>query len=121
EHWQPTILKLFIESEFVVVVCGTTKGLLWEFARIVEHVHPPRLIVCIPKQRTMKARRVFWQEFRESTINIFPRPLPSDLGNSTLFLRFDAAWQPVPVTAAVGRYGRKAIREALHQCIDAAT
>jgi hypothetical protein len=116
EHWKPTITEVLAASQFIVLVYGSTAGLLWEIEQIIKAEDPSKLIICIPKHRNLRREQASWQEFRESTRHIFPQPLPESV-ESSLFLRFQESWEPVLVGDDGSRVGRRAIRKGLQACI----
>jgi len=116
EYWKPTIIEILAASQFILLVYGSTAGLLWELQQIVESIDPSKLIICIPRQRNLGREHAAWQEFREKTRHIFPQPLPESV-ESAIFLRFEESWKPALVGVGGSRTGKRAIRKALHACI----
>jgi hypothetical protein len=114
-HWEETVSWFLSECQLVMLVYGTTPGLLSELRMIVDQGLPSKLVLCIPEGgiSTRKNRKA-WRLFKEKTGNIFPKPLP-DSPSRALFMRFDATWNPVIVVPSSRRgfLGSRAVRAAL--------
>jgi hypothetical protein len=100
EKWQQTVVEVLDVCQFVLLVHGSTTGLLFEVQQIVERVDPSKVIICVPhSRRRIASRLIIWEHFRTLTQNIFPRGLPTELGDA-LFVRFDSSWRPIIVESA---------------------
>lgn len=93
--WQSKIIRLIERAELVVVETDASEGLLWEVDQVVQHVPCGRLVLSIPVTKGARPRPERYEEFRRSTSNIFPKPLPAEIGDAQ-FVVFDEDWNPEP-------------------------
>jgi hypothetical protein len=104
-HWQAKVADVARVSQLVVWMTGTSPGLKWEIAHLIEKYPPQQIILWAHPwlyPGDAEEREQQWQQFRETMGSAFPRPLPDKLG-STRFIHFDAQFNPIAVTQEGGR------------------
>ena len=98
EEWQGRVDGLIRQASLVVLHAGASPGLRWELRRVIGAGAPERLIVCLPvdSARTPRKQRgadLRYAQFRASTADLFPRPLPASRDGAA-FCCFDPDWTP---------------------------
>lgn len=88
-NWQEKVNDLMLRAQLIVLHVGSSPGLQWEIARVVELDLPEKLVVCIPHSAD---RLQLYADFTACTARIFPRALPS-VGDGQA-LCFGRDWTP---------------------------
>lgn len=106
EEWRSVVADLADRARYVVLEIGLSKGVLWEIDFLTDTVRPEQLILSLPNDRK-GARRLMRQskrerrrlenyaEFRTAAADVFPMPLPEEIGQSKL-MYFEPDWTPRP-------------------------
>ena len=104
DDWQARVEDLALRAQLVVLVAGTTPGLLWEVEFMRTRLDPVKCVIFVPDgQRRWwwpfwrkGNRRKVWDGFRTMSAKLFPVPLPESLGRfpSAAFVGFEAGWKP---------------------------
>jgi hypothetical protein len=97
--WHAKVADVVKASQLVVWASGITEGLRWEIAHLIENLPPGKLILWAHPHllRIGSAEReAEWTRFRDAFGDIFPKPLPVELGD-TRFFCFAADWTPIPI------------------------
>jgi hypothetical protein len=130
DDWQAAVDALLHEASVVLIGAGPGKGVLWEVDRAIETVDPARLVIAVPRSRTI------YERFRRDTFLLLPKDLPSHPQPSRHYRRcyyqglmyFTPDWTPgfVPFVppASTARGGRRltgAIVRALRQIAELPT
>jgi hypothetical protein len=87
--WQATANDLMLQAGLIVLHVGSSPGLQWEVARIVELGLPEKLVVAVPNTPD---RPRLYAGFRVATSRVFPKALP-EVGAGDLIC-FRADWTP---------------------------
>jgi hypothetical protein len=97
EVWHQKVADAAHVSQLVVWTIGTTEGLRWEITHLLKSVGPEKLIVWTHPhlmRLNQTEREQEWSAFIEAFGELFPRPLPAQLGK-TRFFWFKQDWEPV--------------------------
>jgi hypothetical protein len=78
EHWQPTVRDLMARSALTILRAGTSPGVLWELARVVECVQPARFLIAVPAP-LRKEDAEDWKSFCQLVADVMPHRLPTAL------------------------------------------
>jgi hypothetical protein len=102
-EWRAHVDALIRWSGLIVVHAGTSPGLIWELHRVLMAGRHDRLIICLPVDRAGRSRRSrradqLYQNFREATQRLFPKPLPQS-ATGYAFLFFWPDWTPILLDA----------------------
>jgi hypothetical protein len=107
-RWEAVVKAIVPCCQLVIWVTGNTRGLNWEIEHLVSCLPPHRLLLWphvnveiankahIDWETTAQQRNAEWQQFVDAHIDVFPKPLPRDVGK-TRFVAFDADWTPVQI------------------------
>ena len=101
DDWQARVADLALRAQLVVLMAGTTPGLLWEVEFMQTRLDPVKCVIFVPDgQRRWwwpfwrkGNRRKVWDGFRAMSAALFPVALPERLGRAA-FVGFKAGWQP---------------------------
>jgi hypothetical protein len=99
--WQALIRDIVVRSGMVLLQCGSTDGLKWEYSTVVSALKPDQLLLFFPyrfpynRKTQIKRREDMFHAFQAWAAPIMPMGLPRDIGES-FFLYFSNAppWQP---------------------------
>lgn len=119
--WQKKVAEVAEESQLVLVATGTTEGLQWELSHLTTQVPAERLILWLhPHLLRISAaqREVEWQKFLAGPGKLFPKPLPSTLGEAR-FIFFTPNWEPVPVAPQAALIPSSRTRSAINALLTA--
>jgi hypothetical protein len=97
ESWQSSVRDLMARSALTVLRAGTSPGVLWELARVVELVPPTRVLIAVPSALRAGGEAA-WARFRALAGDVMPRPLPLSLDGAE-FVTFDSDWTSSVVAA----------------------
>jgi hypothetical protein len=101
-RWEATVKSIVPCCDLVVWVSGNTRGLGWEIEQLIKSLPPQRLLLW-PHVHINKLKRqqrdAEWLRFVDSHCDVFPKPLPRDVG-TTRFIAFDADWTPLAIPNA---------------------
>jgi hypothetical protein len=97
ESWQPTVRDLMARSAVTILRAGTSRGVLWELARVVEVVSPTRFLIAVPAELRSRDAQA-WTRFCALANDVMPRPLPPGVNGAT-FVAFDSEWNPSVLTS----------------------
>jgi hypothetical protein len=120
-QWKDMVSKSMVAARAVFFLIGKTEGFWWELKHAVSNCDPRKIIICLPK----KNRREMYAYLREKASDIFPHPLPADLGTA-MFLAFGSTWVPYllaprylhllrPIVSSGSSKMRDALNDALAQ------
>jgi hypothetical protein len=97
--WQVKVVDAVNASQVVVCATGITDGLRWEISHLIENHHPRKLVLWAHPHLlhfNAKQREAEWSSVLGVLGEIFPKPLPSLLGDAR-FICFAADWTPIPI------------------------
>jgi hypothetical protein len=107
--WEEVVTDKMQTAQLVVVLAGTSGGLLWEFKKVVQVVNPKKLLIVILNMRTKT-----YDSFIEDVEQIFNVTFPKGhelkrFGTISGFFRFSPNWSPIflPLRAPFFRCGDK--------------
>lgn len=104
DEWMDVVAQLAARAQLVVLVAGSTPGLLWEVDFMLAKLSPDRCLIFVP-QGTHRwwwpfvakgSRTAVWESFRHRAGNSFPVALPARLGGAAC-LAFSSDWTPMPL------------------------
>jgi hypothetical protein len=101
EDWQNRVADLSRRAQLVVLAAGDTPGILWEVNFMLKNLDPTKCLIYVENGRYRAwwpvwrkgGRRKLWRQFRALSREVFPVPLPEQIGRSS-FVGFDAGWVP---------------------------
>lgn len=101
DEWQQRVADLARRAQLVVLAAGDTPGILWEVKFMLEHLDPSKCLVYVENGRyrlwwpmwRKGSRAKLWKQFRALSQDLFPVPLPANLGRAS-FVAFEAGWVP---------------------------
>lgn len=97
DEWQRGVEAAIKQAPLVLVLIGTTPGLLWELERALKHVQPERFVLLVSDRRS-------YRMFRNEANKVLPKRLPDYSAASTLYrgvsytiraiIYFSSDWTP---------------------------
>lgn len=96
-EWQEEVIQLVQRSQLVVMIVGSTQGLLWEVRKMVELDMPEKLLLAFPPLETEELKRR-WDRWLEQTEDVDALALPRQLPDNPLFATFSSNWKCHVVT-----------------------
>jgi len=99
--WKQKVADVASVSQLVVWTTGVTEGLRWEIGHLLRSIPRKNLLLWAhPHLLGVSAarREAEWSRFRATLGDVFPKPLPEQLGEIR-FIWFHADGEPCPVTA----------------------
>lgn len=94
--WQNLVDELSDEASVIVMQIGTTPGFLWEFAHVVEHCDPRKVVLVQPFETRKNSLTETYSTFRAMAKPHISHPFP-DFETSPKeipVIAFDDAWKP---------------------------
>jgi hypothetical protein len=91
DTWKAQAIRYIDGCENIVVILGPTENLAWELEQIVKRKAAKKLLLVMPPHLSAK---FLWDRFREAHGRIAATPLPEEISDDTLVIRFDEAWNP---------------------------
>jgi hypothetical protein len=106
-EWEKVVTDKMQTAQLVVILAGTSGGLLWEFKKVVQVVNPKKLLITI-----LNMRKKAYDSFIEDVEQIFNVTFPKGhelkrFGTISGFFRFSPNWSPIflPLRAPFFRCG----------------
>jgi hypothetical protein len=95
DQWESKVQSMIPLCQLVIF----SEGLRWEIKRLVKIVPPGRLLVWFHVGMEDQSPKEQWARFVDAYKDVFPKPLPQDLGRMR-YLGFDNESRPIPLQAA---------------------
>jgi hypothetical protein len=107
--WKIEVERQIAAARLILLHIGTSEGIRWEVAKVVQIADPQRLVLCVNPPRKFKpglsnlyhaALRAeikdAWSRFRDTFEAVFPHGLPEVIGDAR-FISFDVNWTARPI------------------------
>jgi len=119
EVWKDAAEVLIREAHRVILAVGDTPHLVWEVRQALKRRDPRSLLLFLPPiyawgGYVVRADEKAYARFRQSTVELFPRPLPQRVGKA-MFIAFGADWEPLPVARSMTR---RAVAQLFSHALD---
>ena len=101
DDWKAVVADLSARAQLVVLIAGSTPGLLWEVKFMLAELAPEKCLIFVPRGTHRRwwpfvlkgDRGRVWDGFRRSAASLFPVALPGLMENAAC-LAFAADWTP---------------------------